>query len=81
MTDTPFWLELRDLPRLFCIHPTPRQLAILLEFVADRVEHRGEKQLDLDPGETADWLRAEAKVAMEAGRGGAKRRSAIAVDP
>lgn len=60
----PFWLQLRNHPRLFCLHPTPEQLAIMLEFVADEVERRGDKQLDLDPGETADWLRAEAKVAM-----------------
>lgn len=59
------WLQLRNHPRLFCLHPTPEQLAILLEFVADEVERRGDQQLDLDPGETADWLRAEAKVAME----------------
>lgn len=27
--------------------------------LADEIEHRGEKGLDLDPGETADWLRRE----------------------
>lgn len=65
MTDTPFWLELRNHPQLFCLHPTTEQLAIILEFLADRVEYRGSIQYDLDPGETADWLRAEAKVARE----------------
>ena len=31
-----------------------------LRALADVVEWRGDKGLDLDPGETADWLRAEA---------------------
>jgi hypothetical protein len=34
--------------------------AYLLRALADEVERRGDAQLDLDPGETADWLRAEA---------------------
>lgn len=39
----------------------PEQLASLLELIADFVEHRGFNDLDQDPGETADWLREEAK--------------------
>jgi hypothetical protein len=31
-----------------------------LRVIADAIERRGDKGLDLDPGETADWLRAEA---------------------
>jgi hypothetical protein len=31
-----------------------------LRALADIVEQRGDQGLDLDPGETADWLRAEA---------------------
>jgi hypothetical protein len=31
--------------------------------IADEIEHRGALGLDLDPGETADWLRAEAERA------------------
>jgi hypothetical protein len=31
-----------------------------LRALADIVERRGDAKLDLDPGETADWLRAEA---------------------
>lgn len=61
---TPLWLQLRNHPRLFCLHPTPEQLSVLLQVVADEVEQRGDKQLDLDPGETADWLRAEANLAI-----------------
>jgi hypothetical protein len=61
---TPLWLQLRNHPSLFCLHPTPEQLAILLRVIADEVERRGDKQLDLDPGETADWLRAEADRAI-----------------
>jgi hypothetical protein len=34
------------------------QRAMIL-MIADKIEHRGEKSLDLDPGETADWLRCE----------------------
>lgn len=61
---TPFWLQLRNHPSLFCLHPTNEQLAILLRVIADEVERRGDKKLDLDPGETADWLRAEADRAI-----------------
>jgi hypothetical protein len=31
--------------------------------IADQIEYRGYKKLDLDPGETADWLRQEAYIA------------------
>jgi hypothetical protein len=34
-----------------------------LRAIADAVERRGALGLDLDPGETADWLRAEAERA------------------
>jgi hypothetical protein len=61
----PLWLELRNHPRLFCLHPTREQLAILLRELADQVERRGERGDDWDAGETADWLRAEADQAWE----------------
>ena len=32
----------------------------MLCFIADEVEARGAAGADLDPGETADWLRDEA---------------------
>lgn len=35
----------------------------MIRAVADEVEKRGAKGLDLDPGETADWLRSEADQA------------------
>jgi hypothetical protein len=38
----------------------PFYYAAELRVIADEVEHRGDKDLDRDPGETADWLRAEA---------------------
>jgi hypothetical protein len=47
----------------------PKTIYTLLEMIADEVERRGDKDLDRDPGETADWLRWEAdtvKVAAEA---------------
>lgn len=41
----------------------PGKLARIFEVIADQVEHRGAIQYDLDPGETADWLRMEADYA------------------
>lgn len=64
MTD-PLWLQLRNHPSLFCLHMTPSQAQVLLQELADRIDQRGDKQLDLDPGETADWLRAEAAIAEQ----------------
>jgi len=60
----PLWLQLRNHPSLFCLHPTAEQLAILLEHIAAEVERRGDIDYDRDPGETADWLRNEAAVAQ-----------------
>ena len=65
MNKDPLWLQLRNHPNLFCLHPTPEQLAILLNYIADEVEHRGSIDYDRDPGETAEWLRAEASKALE----------------
>jgi hypothetical protein len=42
----------------------PQEIAALLEVLADLVEQRGDRGLDLDPGETADWLRSEAARAQ-----------------
>lgn len=39
----------------------PEKLASLLELIAEFVEHRGFNDFDQDPGETADWLREEAR--------------------
>jgi len=61
----PLWLQLRNHPSLFCLHIHPSQAQVLLEELAERIEQRGDKQLDLDPGETADWLRAEAAIAEQ----------------
>jgi hypothetical protein len=41
----------------------PKTICTLLEMIADEVERRGDKNLDIDPGETADWLRVEADIA------------------
>lgn len=65
----PLWLQLRNHPQLFCLHPTREQLATLLDYVADVVERRGDAELDLDPGETADWLRMEAAAARQESNG------------
>lgn len=29
----------------------------IIELIADEVESRGDRKLDLDPGETSEWLR------------------------
>ena len=60
----PLWLQLRDRSGL-----TPEQLAALLDYLSDVIEWRGHSMTDLDPGETADWLRWEAMKAREAGDG------------
>lgn len=39
-------------------------MGAVLERIADEIEERGEKGLDLTPGETADWLREEASQAL-----------------
>ena len=41
----------------------PKTIYTLLEMIADEVERRGDKDLDRDPGETAEWLRVEAVIA------------------
>jgi len=43
----------------------PPKLALIFEFLADIVEQRGATDLDRDPGETADWLRQEARKVIE----------------
>jgi len=43
----------------------PVEIAAILNLIADEVEKRGDIKYDLDPGETADWLRYEATIAME----------------
>jgi hypothetical protein len=43
-----------------CGSEVPTELPSILELIADEVEKRGEIEYDLDPGETADWLRQEA---------------------
>ena len=43
----------------------PKTIYNVLKVIADEIERRGEKGLDLDPGETADWLRAEAELCIE----------------
>ena len=42
----------------------PTEIAAILKLIADEVERRGDIGHDLDPGETADWLRAEGAQAL-----------------
>ena len=47
-------------PELYPLCLTNAQIKGILQIIADEVEERGDKHLDLDPGETSDWLRQEA---------------------
>ena len=68
---TPLWEVINDAYHN-AIQEVPLNFAVRagtaaeLRAIADEVERRGRKRLDLDPGETADWLRAAAD---EAGSG------------
>ena len=60
---SPIWRTLESATACpFTIHP--QEIAALLDVLADLIEHRGTQGLDLDPGETADWLRSEAARAQ-----------------
>ena len=37
----------------------------ILDTIANEVERRGDKGLEIDPGEVAEWLRGEATLARE----------------
>jgi hypothetical protein len=67
-TNHPLWEAMHC---AYSPHRAPGQwrlgYAAMLRAIADEMERRGDKKLDLDPGETADWLRAEADRA-EAGQ-------------
>ncbi len=68
MTADPLWLRLRNHPSLFCLHPTPSQLAVLLDELIIQIydtEHR-------DRGAICEWLKREANAARDA----AERHSA-----
>ena len=43
---------------------TYEQISTLFTSIADEVERRGTIDYDRDPGETSDWLRAEANEAL-----------------
>ena len=48
-----------------CGSDVTTELPAILDLIADEVEKRGEIEYDLDPGETADWLRVEAEKARQ----------------
>lgn len=48
-----------------CGSEAPTELPEILDLIADEVEKRGEIDYDRDPGETSDWLRAEAEAARK----------------
>lgn len=58
---SPLWQELALHPQLLYRAPSADQLAAILSLIADHIEQRGAQGLDLDPGETADWLRQEVE--------------------
>lgn len=58
---SPLWRELALQPQLAYRAPSTDQLAAILSLIADHIEQRGAQGLDLDPGETSDWLRQEVE--------------------
>lgn len=57
----PLWRQLNNL-----FHGlSPGTINFILNLIADEVERRGTIDYDRDPGETADWLRAEANQALK----------------
>jgi hypothetical protein len=59
MSASPLWIILEDSAGLPFLLKRP-EWARIMRVIADQVEERGIKKLDLDPCETADWLRQEA---------------------
>jgi hypothetical protein len=64
--EPPIWLQLHSdwFPPTGIVIDWNKACAVLLARVADKIEVRGAQGLDLDPGETADWLREEATLAQ-----------------
>lgn len=58
---SPLWRELALQPQLSYRAPSTDRLAAILSLIADHIEQRGAQGLDLDPGETSDWLRQEVE--------------------
>lgn len=54
----PLWRQLAD-------YLAPDDMASMLDRLADVIEWRGDSRRDVDPGETAEWLRWEAIKALE----------------
>ena len=52
--------KLQNNPELYSLCLTNAQIKSILQLIANEVEERGDKHLDLDAGETSDWLRQEA---------------------
>ena len=63
-TDGPLYLRIQSELDLYG-SLWPPKLAQMFELIADIAEHRGSIDYDRDPGETADWLRNEAKKVRE----------------
>lgn len=64
--EPPIWLQLYSdwFPPMGEVVAWNKACARLLYRLADRIELRGTRDLDRDPGETADWLREEALLAQ-----------------
>ena len=60
---TNLWIEVRDELNLYG-SLWPQQFAKILATIANHVEQRGARGLDLDPGETSDWLRDQAQKTL-----------------
>lgn len=59
--DQPLWIDLADAVSKYS-NDECLLYETILSRIADKVEARAQKGLDLDPGETSDWLREQAKL-------------------
>lgn len=62
MASLPLWVILEDSTDLPLILKRS-EWSRIMRVIADEIEQRGLQKLDLDPCESADWLRQEAYVA------------------
>jgi hypothetical protein len=59
--DQPLWIDLADIYNKYSGDECMLYETVLSR-IADKIDARGQKGLDIDPGETSDWLREQAKL-------------------
>jgi hypothetical protein len=56
----PLWLQIRNHPSLFCLHPTPQQIATIFRVIADAVA-REEDEPRQSTMVLSTWIRESVK--------------------